>query len=427
MKNKKITLTAAIFTAHLGIGQINTPSQAIQGNSGASTNVGIGTVNGVIPNAKLEIISSGNQFRISNSSSIFSDINTTSAGHLIFQPGSTTGKIAFGIAAPASGVGFHSNMGIFRISDNAPTASPTKALQVTPNYAGNGEIPAGVILHSISNTNLEGLSFLPTSGSTAGVKLGAYAYSFNGWKSMWETSNVQGLGNTPNLLLVKTAGNVGIGTGNTIPTSHLQMISGSLGTTANSQVQWVNFSGNVGSGNSDQLRIYNQRITGGGNNWNSSEIKIQRTVDATNMNFISFRSTDPSWGLGAIVFGNDVTDHMAISYDGKVSIGALKMTGTHSDAKLSVDGKIVAKEIVVTTSNWADYVFAKDYKLPNLYEIEKYYLANKHLPQIPSEKEVIENGIDLAEMNVLLLKKVEELTILMVEQNKRIKQLENKL
>ncbi len=59
--------------------------------------------------------------------------------------------------------------------------------------------------------------------------------------------------------------------------------------------------------------------------------------------------------------------------------------------------------------------------------VEKYYLANKHLPEIPSEKEVIENGIDLAEMNKLLLKKIEEMTIILVNQQKQIDDLKIKL
>lgn len=71
-------------------------------------------------------------------------------------------------------------------------------------------------------------------------------------------------------------------------------------------------------------------------------------------------------------------------------------------------------------TGWADYVFANDYKVPNLYEVEAYYKANKHLPEIPSEKEIIENGIDVADMNKLLLKKIEEMTILMVQQQKDI-------
>ena len=113
--------------------------------------------------------------------------------------------------------------------------------------------------------------------------------------------------------------------------------------------------------------------------------------------------------------------------NGQTRIGLQKpITGTtHADAMLSVDGKIVSKSMYVTQQNWADFVFDKDYILPKLSDIESYYKANKHLPLIPSAEEVKENGIDLGEMNKLLLQKIEELTILMVEQDKRIKQLEN--
>lgn len=114
-------------------------------------------------------------------------------------------------------------------------------------------------------------------------------------------------------------------------------------------------------------------------------------------------------------------------YLGKTHVGnPLTTSSTHfNDALLTVNGKIVAKSCYITIDNWADYVFAKDYKLPNLYDIEKYYLVNHHLPEVPSEKEVIENGIDIAEMNKVLLKKIEELTILMVSQQKQIDALQS--
>ncbi len=88
---------------------------------------------------------------------------------------------------------------------------------------------------------------------------------------------------------------------------------------------------------------------------------------------------------------------------------------------------MVAKSCYIRINDWADYVFAKDYKVPNLYDIEKYYLANKHLPEIPNEKEIKENGIDVAEMNKLLLKKIEEMTILMVKQQRQIDLLNTKV
>jgi len=114
--------------------------------------------------------------------------------------------------------------------------------------------------------------------------------------------------------------------------------------------------------------------------------------------------------------------------NGRTAIGVQKITtGPHTDAMLTVDGKILAKSCYVTLNNWADYVFASDYKLLPLKQVEAYYKENKHLPEIPTEKEVIENGVNIAEMNKLLLKKIEELTLYLVQQQKDIDALKAKL
>ncbi|MES2653137.1 MAG: hypothetical protein V4663_15455 [Bacteroidota bacterium] len=100
---------------------------------------------------------------------------------------------------------------------------------------------------------------------------------------------------------------------------------------------------------------------------------------------------------------------------GNVGIGTLTPT-----EKLSVNGNIRAKEIKVETSGWPDYVFNKDYHITPLKELEEYIKINKHLPEIPSAKVAEQEGINLGEMNKLLLKKIEELTIHLIEKNKAI-------
>ena len=90
------------------------------------------------------------------------------------------------------------------------------------------------------------------------------------------------------------------------------------------------------------------------------------------------------------------------------------------------NGHIECKRVRVATNIWADYVFHKDYNLTSLSETEKYINKNGHLPGIPTEQEVIEQGVDLAEMNRLLLEKVEELTLHLIEQEKKIAQLSKK-
>ncbi len=112
-----------------------------------------------------------------------------------------------------------------------------------------------------------------------------------------------------------------------------------------------------------------------------------------------------------------------VFYNGNVGID----TST-PDAKLSVNGTIHSKEVKVDMSGWPDFVFKETYTLPTLGEVENHIKDKGHLENIPSEKEVLKNGINLGEMNAKLLQKIEELTLYLIEQNKSIENLvkENK-
>lgn len=86
---------------------------------------------------------------------------------------------------------------------------------------------------------------------------------------------------------------------------------------------------------------------------------------------------------------------------------------------------------IASANGWADYVFSDSYKLLPLHEVKKFITLNKHLPEVPSADEVVKNGVELKEMNVLLLKKIEELTLHLIDlneklekQNKKIEELE---
>ena len=113
---------------------------------------------------------------------------------------------------------------------------------------------------------------------------------------------------------------------------------------------------------------------------------------------------------------------------GNVGIGT---SSPGSTFKLAVAGKIAAwEEVHVYNLNTAfpDYVFEKNYRLRPLWEVEKFIVENKHLPEIPSAKTVQTEGMGLAEMNTLAIKKIEELTLYLIEQEKQLKALheENK-
>lgn len=112
-------------------------------------------------------------------------------------------------------------------------------------------------------------------------------------------------------------------------------------------------------------------------------------------------------------------DRMVIDNAGAVGIGTSTPDPLY---KLSVNGTIRSKEIKVETG-WSDFVFKPNYDLLSIHELELYIKNFQHLPGIPDEFEVLENGVLLGEMNAKLLQKIEELTLYLIEQNKEIEQL----
>ncbi|MBK1442514.1 hypothetical protein JHJ32_21120 [Parapedobacter sp. ISTM3] len=117
------------------------------------------------------------------------------------------------------------------------------------------------------------------------------------------------------------------------------------------------------------------------------------------------------------------TDMLSLTSQGNVGIGT-----DNPQAKLAVNGNILAKEVKVKTDiTVPDYVFAPEYELPTLADVEAYVKEHRHLPEIPSAKDIENNGLDLAEMNLLLLKKVEELTLYLIENEKSARLMKEEL
>jgi hypothetical protein len=112
-----------------------------------------------------------------------------------------------------------------------------------------------------------------------------------------------------------------------------------------------------------------------------------------------------------------------------VITGGLRIGTTVSPGgyKLAVDGKAICTELLVRlVPNWPDYVFAENYKLPELKEVENFIAKNNHLPGIPSAKTIEANGINVGEMQKLQMEKIEELTLYIIDLKKEIEKLKAK-
>lgn len=153
------------------------------------------------------------------------------------------------------------------------------------------------------------------------------------------------------------------------------------------------------------------------NSYGISHISTGGNILATNIG-------GTSAGIGTFsntnmrIFCNSFSRIFVAAATGNVGIGTDNPT-----YKLSVLGNIRGTEVVVETG-WADYVFDKKYKLNSLDEVEKFIEQNKHLPGVPSAAEIEKNGLPLGDTQKRMMEKIEELTLYMIEANKKIEKLE---
>ncbi|HWA34658.1 MAG TPA: hypothetical protein VG737_11035 [Cyclobacteriaceae bacterium] len=197
-------------------------------------------------------------------------------------------------------------------------------------------------------------------------------------------------------------GNLGIGVG---------LPSGKLHTATNSSN--TSYSGLV----SGDISLALQNTSNTNNNLN-----VLSFLDASNWGIAHIGATVPSQSghTGRLFFstrpsgGGNLVQRMVIDENGYVGIGSL-----NPSQMLTVNGAIYGKQVKVDLSvPGPDYVFEKSYSLPTLDAVKSYIEENKHLPEVPSANEMEAKGIDVGEMNMLLLKKVEELTLYVIELKK---------
>ncbi|MNQ59997.1 hypothetical protein D3C85_742630 [compost metagenome] len=190
----------------------------------------------------------------------------------------------------------------------------------------------------------------------------------------------------------------------------------------------VNSNGNVGIGTGNSLaklevRNGNILVRNSANTDNVSSIMIAQSINEGNIDTFGTSIRTIVQSAGTNTYGmqfftqeshvTNQTEKLRILGNGNVGIGTI-----NPDTKLAVNGTVHSKEVKVDMIGWPDFVFKKEYDLPTLQEVEKHISEKGHLQNIPSEEEILKNGINLGEMNAKLLQKIEELTLYMIEMKK---------
>lgn len=196
-----------------------------------------------------------------------------------------------------------------------------------------------------------------------------------------------------------TSGNIGVGT--TVPTARLSFNNVDDGTNGADGITWYNPKPLL-------YGIYRSPGEWVGPDYQQLKLSFETGI-LLNPGSLNGRSFVDIQGGGLRVTS------------GNVGIGIVDTKGY----KLAINGSAIAESVTVKMhTDWPDYVFDQSYKQRSLVELEEFIKKNKHLPEIPKASEVSKNGIELGEMNAKLLKKIEELTLILIEQNKRIDKLE---
>jgi len=375
-------------------------------------NVGIGTLN---PTEKLEVagsIKASGGFMLAYKLQAIdlkglSLFGTSGTGILI----ANDGKVGIGTMNPSEKLevtgNIKQNTG-YRTLTPEVRAVDANGLRLSGNSSGQG-----IVINSSGNV---GIGTTPTLNrlEVAGT-VNATAFIGNG----------SGLNNVP-----------GDNLGNHIAMQNIQMNGKWLSNDGGNEGIFINDAGNIGIMTSNlnaQFEIADIYEPGGmnlkiGNDCYFTDIDISNSLGLYGCNQ-SNTSASLKLGSGGI---------MITGKDGKLGVGnqnPMAMLDVNGDIKatsmtlnnLIVTTKIEAGEIEVKDlSEWKDCVFEYDYKLISLKETEEYIKQNKHLPGIPSEKEVLENGINVGEMNAMLLQKIEELTLHIIDLDHKIFELSKK-
>lgn len=180
--------------------------------------------------------------------------------------------------------------------------------------------------------------------------------------------------------------------------------------TATSGNNWLQLACNSNTSNGASILLWN---TSDPYSYKNGSVDLcSYGITGHSIRFVNYNPTTGFW-----------TDNMVLTKDGKLMVGYIP--STPGNYKLYVENGIMTERVKVAyknTSDWSDYVFKKGYKLMPLDRLEQYIATFSHLPGIPSASEVVKEGSDLGEMDAKLLARIEELTLYIIELNKKMEQ-----
>jgi len=186
--------------------------------------------------------------------------------------------------------------------------------------------------------------------------------------------------------------------------------------------------GDISVGENDETKNEGSRLYLRGAKNNSDHLWLAKYIRGNDLTDLRVNIGDYANGdrfvIGTEQPDNSWKEFFAVSSleQGRVGIGV-----SYPTCALDVNGTIRSKEVKIEATGWSDFVFAEGYKLPSLESVEKHINEKQHLPDIPSEKQVMEEGINVVEMQAKLLQKIEELTLYIIRQDKEIKELKSLL
>lgn len=230
---------------------------------------------------------------------------------------------------------------------------------------------------------------------------------------------------------------IGAGTSNIESRKLINIIPNSLMIGFNSCVPTLFVSNSSGYNKSGKVGIGNVTIPKAKlhvkSDFNEDAGVVLETSASTNSSFIQFQnesnviSFKKDVGMSLLSQGTNINlTAKNVLMNAKVTINATPDFAEGYDQTLAVSGGILTTGVIVKeVSEWYDFVFEEDYNLMPINEVERFITDNGHLPDIPSESVVLDDGYDMVEMDGLLLKKIEELTLYTIELNKQIEEQQN--